>query len=166
MTTSDPVLDRGAAGRSPGAMTRSGLLAVDLAAVPAATVVALTVGLSAFLLFTVEPLVGRLALPAFGGSPGVWAAVLAFFQAVLLAGYLYGHLSVTHLGLRRGALVHLGLAAAALASLVIAPSLPLILALLLLFDVLVGVLVFGVLVQYLGLQRTSVTTDILQRLRG
>ena len=38
--------------------------------------------------------------------------------------------------------------------------------LLLLFDVIVGVLVFGVLVQYLGLQRTSVTTDILQRLRG
>jgi formate hydrogenlyase subunit 4/hydrogenase-4 membrane subunit HyfE len=53
-----------------------------------------------------------------------------------------------------------------LASLVIAPSLPLILALLLLFDVLVGVLVFVVLVQYFGLQRTSVTTDILQRLRG
>jgi formate hydrogenlyase subunit 4/hydrogenase-4 membrane subunit HyfE len=53
-----------------------------------------------------------------------------------------------------------------LASLVIAPSLPLILALLLLFDVLVGVLVFVVLVQYLGLQRTAVTTDILQRLRG
>jgi formate hydrogenlyase subunit 4/hydrogenase-4 membrane subunit HyfE len=53
-----------------------------------------------------------------------------------------------------------------LASLVIAPSLPLILALLLLFDVLVGVLVFGVLVQYFGLQRTAVTTDILQRLRG
>jgi formate hydrogenlyase subunit 4/hydrogenase-4 membrane subunit HyfE len=53
-----------------------------------------------------------------------------------------------------------------LASLVIAPSLPLILALLLLFDVLVGVLVFVVLVQYFGLQRTSITTDILQRLRG
>ena len=53
-----------------------------------------------------------------------------------------------------------------LASLVIAPSLPLILALLLLFDVLIGVLVFVVLVQYFGLQRTAVTTDILQRLRG
>jgi formate hydrogenlyase subunit 4/hydrogenase-4 membrane subunit HyfE len=53
-----------------------------------------------------------------------------------------------------------------LASLVIAPSLPLILALLLLFDVLVGVLVFVVLVQYFGLQRTAVTTDILHRLRG
>ena len=41
-----------------------------------------------------------------------------------------------------------------LASLVIAPDLPLILALLLLFDVLIGVLVFVVLVQYLALQRS------------
>ena len=40
--------------------------------------------------------------------------------------------------------------AVSVASLVIAPGLPLILALLLLFDVLVGVLVFVVLVQYLG----------------
>jgi formate hydrogenlyase subunit 4/hydrogenase-4 membrane subunit HyfE len=53
-----------------------------------------------------------------------------------------------------------------LASLVIAPSMPLILALLLLFDLFVGLLVFVVLVQYLGLQRATITTDILQRLRG
>jgi formate hydrogenlyase subunit 4/hydrogenase-4 membrane subunit HyfE len=53
-----------------------------------------------------------------------------------------------------------------LASLVVAPSFPLILALLLLFDVLGGVLVFGVLVQYFGLQRLAVTTDILDRLKG
>jgi formate hydrogenlyase subunit 4/hydrogenase-4 membrane subunit HyfE len=53
-----------------------------------------------------------------------------------------------------------------LASLVIAPELPLILALLLLFDVLVGVLVFVVLVQYLGVQRTAVMTHVLNRLRG
>jgi formate hydrogenlyase subunit 4/hydrogenase-4 membrane subunit HyfE len=53
-----------------------------------------------------------------------------------------------------------------LASLVIAPSLPLILALLLLFDLFVGVVVFVVLVQYFGLQRTAVTTDVLDRLRG
>ena len=53
-----------------------------------------------------------------------------------------------------------------LASLVIAPTLPLILALLLLFDVFIGVLVFVLLVQYFGLQRTAVTTDILTRLRG
>jgi formate hydrogenlyase subunit 4/hydrogenase-4 membrane subunit HyfE len=52
------------------------------------------------------------------------------------------------------------------ASLVIAPGLPLILALLLLFDVLIGVLVFVVLVQYLAVERTAVRTDVLDRLRG
>jgi hydrogenase-4 membrane subunit HyfE len=55
---------------------------------------------------------------------------------------------------------------ATLASLVIAPRLPLILALLLLFDVFVGLLVFVVLVQYFGVQRTAVTTNVLNRLRG
>ena len=55
---------------------------------------------------------------------------------------------------------------ASLAGLVVAPGLPLILALLLLFDVFIGVLVFVVLVQYLGIERTAVTTDILDRLRG
>ena len=52
---------------------------------------AVPIGLSAFLLFSVEPLVGRLVLPVFGGTPAVWATTLFFFQAVLLAGYLYGH---------------------------------------------------------------------------
>lgn len=51
--------------------------------------------------------------------------------------------------------------AVSVASLVIAPGLPLILALLLLFDVLVGVLVFVVLVQYLAIERTAVRTDVL-----
>jgi formate hydrogenlyase subunit 4/hydrogenase-4 membrane subunit HyfE len=56
--------------------------------------------------------------------------------------------------------------AVSVASLVIAPGLPLILALLLLFDVLVGVLVFVVLVQYLAIERTAVRTDVLDRLTG
>ena len=56
--------------------------------------------------------------------------------------------------------------AVSVASLVIAPGLPLILALLLLFDVLVGVLVFVVLVQYLAVERTAVRTDVLDKLRG
>jgi formate hydrogenlyase subunit 4/hydrogenase-4 membrane subunit HyfE len=56
--------------------------------------------------------------------------------------------------------------AVTVASLVIAPGLPLILALLLLFDVLIGVLVFVVLVQYLAMERSAVTTDVLARLRG
>jgi hydrogenase-4 membrane subunit HyfE len=56
--------------------------------------------------------------------------------------------------------------AVSVASLVIAPGLPIILALLLLFDVLVGVLVFVVLVQYLAIERTAVRTDMLNRLTG
>ena len=82
------------------------------------------IGLSAFLLFSVEPLVGRLVLPVFGGTPAVWATTLFFFQAVLLVGYLYGHLSVTRLGLGRGALVHvvLLLAALRLRRLLVAPT--------------------------------------------
>jgi formate hydrogenlyase subunit 4 len=56
--------------------------------------------------------------------------------------------------------------AVSVASLVIAPGLPLILALLLLFDVLVGVLVFVVLVQYLAVERTAIRTDVLDRLTG
>jgi formate hydrogenlyase subunit 4/hydrogenase-4 membrane subunit HyfE len=56
--------------------------------------------------------------------------------------------------------------AVTLASLVLAPSLPLILALLLLFDVFIGLVVFVVLLQYFGVTRTAVTTDVLDRLRG
>ena len=56
--------------------------------------------------------------------------------------------------------------AVTVATLVIAPGLPIILALLLLFDVLVGVLVFVVLVQYLAIQRTAVRTDELNTLAG
>jgi hypothetical protein len=82
---------------------------------------ALPVGLSAFLLFSVEPLVGRLVLPVFGGTPAVWATILFFFQAVLLAGYLYGHVSVTRLG-QWGPIVHLGLAGFGLLALILAPA--------------------------------------------
>jgi formate hydrogenlyase subunit 4/hydrogenase-4 membrane subunit HyfE len=56
--------------------------------------------------------------------------------------------------------------AVSVATLVIAPGLPLVLALLLLFDVLIGVLVFVVLVQYLAIERTAVRTDVLDRLTG
>jgi hypothetical protein len=75
------------------------------------------IGLSAFLLFTVEPLVGALALPVFGGTPGVWATTLAFFQAVLLLGYLYAHVLLRRLDVPRAAGVHVATAivAAALA---------------------------------------------------
>ncbi len=82
---------------------------------------ALPIGLSALLLFSVEPLVGRLVLPIFGGTPAVWATVLFFFQGVLLVGYLYGHLSVTRLG-SWGPPLHLVLAGLAVGTLLIAPG--------------------------------------------
>ncbi len=48
--------------------------------------------LSAFLLFLVQPLVTRMLLPVYGGSPAVWNTALVFFQVLLLAGYLYAFL--------------------------------------------------------------------------
>jgi predicted methyltransferase len=82
---------------------------------------ALPIGLSAFLLFSVEPLIGRLVLPVFGGTPAVWATILFFFQGVLLVGYLYGHVSVTRLG-TLGPPLHLALAGLAIVALLIAPT--------------------------------------------
>ncbi|QEH34951.1 hypothetical protein OJF2_34960 [Aquisphaera giovannonii] len=47
--------------------------------------------LAAGLLFAVQPMVGKMVLPLLGGTPGVWNACLAFYQAALLAGYAYTH---------------------------------------------------------------------------
>ncbi|MEO8115810.1 MAG: spermidine synthase, partial [Phenylobacterium sp.] len=67
--------------------------AVDRAALRAPPALfAVTVFASAALVFLVEPMVAKLVLPKLGGSPSVWNTSLAFFQAALLAGYLYAHL--------------------------------------------------------------------------
>jgi hypothetical protein len=52
-------------------------------------IVALTIFLSAFLLFLVQPLIAKTLLPRFGGSASVWATCLVFFQAALLCGYAW-----------------------------------------------------------------------------
>ena len=80
----------------------------------------ITIALSAFLLFQVQPIMGRYVLPWFGGGPAVWTNCLLFFQVLLLAGYAYAH----WLGSRRPrvqALVHIALLAASLAFLPISP---------------------------------------------
>ena len=46
---------------------------------------------SAFLLFLLQPMLGRMLLPVFGGSPAVWNTCMVFFQILLLAGYAYAH---------------------------------------------------------------------------
>lgn len=52
---------------------------------------ATTIFLSAFLLFLVQPLISKIILPWFGGSTGVWATCLVFFQTMLCLGYAYAH---------------------------------------------------------------------------
>lgn len=58
----------------------------------------LTIFLSATLLFSIQPIVGKLLLPLLGGAPSVWNTVMVFFQAMLLAGYAYAHFSSERLG--------------------------------------------------------------------
>ncbi|MDF2461359.1 MAG: hypothetical protein K0S68_762 [Candidatus Saccharibacteria bacterium] len=65
--------------------------------------------LSAALIFLSEPYMGKLLLPPFGGSPGVWNTCMVFFQAMLLAGYAYAHWSVKRLGLKRQVWLHAAL---------------------------------------------------------
>lgn len=62
---------------------------------------------SAALLFVLEPLFARMVLPVLGGSPAVWNTALAFYQATLLAGYLYAHV-IRVLALRTQLLLHAG----------------------------------------------------------
>ncbi len=52
---------------------------------------AVTLFVSASLLFMVQPMVGKMILPLLGGSPAVWNACMVFFQVLLLLGYLYAH---------------------------------------------------------------------------
>jgi spermidine synthase len=83
---------------------------------------ACTIFLSAFLLFEVQPMIGKIILPWFGGSAAVWSTCLLFFQASLLAGYLYAHCSTRYLKPRHQATLHVLLLGASLALLPILPS--------------------------------------------
>jgi len=50
---------------------------------------ALTIFVSEFLLFLVQPIIAKQILPWFGGSAAVWATCPVFSQCMLLAGYFY-----------------------------------------------------------------------------
>ena len=56
-----------------------------------------TIFLSASLLFFVQPLFTKIVLPLVGGAPAVWTTAMLFFQTILIAGYLYAHLSTKYL---------------------------------------------------------------------
>jgi MFS family permease len=67
---------------------------------------ATTILLGAFLLFQVQPLIGKYLLPWFGGSIEVWTTCMLFFQVMLLLGYLYAHLSNRLLPLKAQTILH------------------------------------------------------------
>ena len=75
-----------------------------------------TIFAGAVLLFWIQPLFTKMALPLLGGSPLVWNTAMVFFQAMLLAGYAYAHGLSRWLGARAQLVVHAAvLGAAALA---------------------------------------------------
>ena len=83
---------------------------------------ALTIFVSAFLLFQVQPVISKTILPWFGGSPAVWTTCVLFFQLVLLAGYAYADWLIQRVPARRKGLIHLGVIVLAVLTLPITPS--------------------------------------------
>jgi formate hydrogenlyase subunit 4/hydrogenase-4 membrane subunit HyfE len=127
----------------------------SLIGVPSAILIAVALCSLAFIVLRPVHIGAESALPLSALPLAVGGILVAFLLMVLrphAPSQLLGFLALEN--------------AVSVAALVIAPGLPLILALLLLFDVLIGVLVFVVLVQYLAVERTHVGTDALDRLRG
>jgi SAM-dependent methyltransferase len=67
-----------------------------------------TICTGSFLLFLVQPMIARMALPRLGGAPAVWNSAMLVYQALLLAGYAYAHW-LGRLPARRQAIVHIAL---------------------------------------------------------
>lgn len=69
-----------------------------------------TILLGSFLLFLVQPMVARMALPRLGGAPAVWNSAMLVYQALLLGGYAYAHW-LGRVPVRRQAAIHLAVLA-------------------------------------------------------
>ncbi|MCY7339142.1 MAG: hypothetical protein LH465_04210, partial [Sphingomonas bacterium] len=75
-----------------------------------------TICAGSFLLFLIQPMIARMALPRLGGAPAVWNSAMLVYQALLLGGYAYAHW-LGRFAPRRQALIHLALFAVAAAML-------------------------------------------------
>ncbi len=69
----------------------------------------LAIFLSAFLLFSVQPMLAKALLPLVGGAANVWTASMIVFQVLLLAGYGYAALSSRYLSPFGQSIAHVGL---------------------------------------------------------
>lgn len=71
-----------------------------------------TIFVSSFLLFLMQPMIARMALPRLGGAPSVWNSAMLVYQLLLLGGYAYAHV-IGRLGNRTQLAIHLALLALA-----------------------------------------------------
>ena len=81
----------------------------------------ITTFVGSFLLFQVQPMVARMALPDLGGAPAVWNSAMLVYQALLLCRIRVGALAPAGFPVRRQVLAHLALL---LAALPVAPDRP------------------------------------------
>ncbi len=68
---------------------------------------AVSIFLSAFLLFQIQPMIGKFILPWFGGTPAVWSTLMLFFQVLLTGGYAYANWLIGRI--KRQSLIHIPL---------------------------------------------------------
>ena len=68
---------------------------------------AISVFLSAFLLFQVQPMIGKFILPWFGGTPAVWSTAMLFFQVLLTGGYAYAYWLIGRVKNSRQSVIHI-----------------------------------------------------------
>lgn len=67
---------------------------------------AVTMFLSALLLFWIQLVMAKMLLPRLGGTPAVWTTCMLFFQTMLLAGYSYVTFTTAWMGVRKQAVLH------------------------------------------------------------
>jgi hypothetical protein len=77
-------------------------------------VFSLTLFVSAALLFWLEPMFAKMALPVLGGTTAVWTTCMLFYQATLLAGYAYANTVTRRIHPKWQAILCAGLALAPL----------------------------------------------------
>lgn len=81
-----------------------------------------TIFLSAFLLSQVQPIIGKIICPWFGGSALVWTTYMLFFRSMLQLGYLYAHGVVRFHSSAKQGMLHLALLVLTIATLPIIPG--------------------------------------------
>lgn len=75
--------------------------------------IAMTIATSAFISFSLQPMIGKILLPQAGGSPATWNSAMMVYQILLLSGYLWAAL-LAKLAFKIQALLHTALGATCL----------------------------------------------------